>query len=120
MIFNSQQKEDEFLINYLLKKNENYSDGTFLECGALDGILYSNTKTLEDYYGFSGILIEPQLSQYNDLIINRDKKNEFYNTVISNFDEDYLDFIGHSDAPVAERGIMKTWDNMGDITRKII
>lgn len=64
------------------------------------------------------ILIEPQLSQYNNLLINIDKKNEFYNTIISNFDEDYLEFIGHSDVPVAEREIMKTWDNMGDITRK--
>jgi len=114
----SQQKEDLFIINKLLKKDEDYSDGTFLECGALDGILFSNTKTLEDYYGFNGILIEPQLCHYNCLKNNRNIKNEFYNTIISNFDEDSLDFINLSDVPAAERGIMKTWDNMGDITRK--
>jgi len=114
----SQQKEDLFIINKLLKKDEDYSDGTFLECGALDGILFSNTKTLEDYYGFNGILIEPQLCHYNCLIKNRNVNNEFYNTIISNFEEDYLDFINLSDVPAPERGIMKTWDNMGDITRK--
>lgn len=46
MIFYSQQKEDQFLINNLLKKNEDYSDGTFLECGALDGNLYFNRTTI--------------------------------------------------------------------------
>ena len=56
--FYSQQDEDKYIIQYILKNK--ISDGTYLEIGACDGILHSNTKTLEDFFGFSGILIEPQ------------------------------------------------------------
>ena len=56
--FFSQQDEDKYIIQYLLK--EKIDDGTYLEIGACDGVLYSNTKTLEEYFGFKGILIEPQ------------------------------------------------------------
>ena len=52
----SQCQEDIFL-------NENYfhnkKNGTFIELGALDGVVYSNTKFFEDQHGWSGILIEP-------------------------------------------------------------
>lgn len=48
--FYSQQDEDKYIIQYLL--NTNINDGTYLEIGACDGVLYSNTKTLEDYFGF--------------------------------------------------------------------
>jgi FkbM family methyltransferase len=96
--FYSQQDEDKYIIQYLLK--EKINDGVFLEIGACDGILYSNTKTLEDYFGFTGILIEPQLSFYNKLIINR-KKSKCYNYAITNTDDNYVDFIGDN----AEAGI---------------
>ena len=56
--FYSQQDEDKYIIQYLLK--EKITDGVYLEIGACDGILYSNTKTLEDHFNFKGILIEPQ------------------------------------------------------------
>ncbi len=56
--FFSQQDEDKYIIQYLLK--EKIDDGTYLEIEACDGVLYSNTKTLEEYFGFKGILIEPQ------------------------------------------------------------
>lgn len=46
--FYSQQDEDKYVIQYLLK--EKILDGTFLEVGGCDGILYSNTKTLEDHF----------------------------------------------------------------------
>ena len=83
--FYSQQDEDKYIIQYLLK--ERISDGTFLEIGACDGVLYSNTKTLEDYFGFNGILIEPQSVFFNKLKNNRNNEsNEFYNCAISNND----------------------------------
>ena len=34
----------------VLKLKEKILDGTFLEVGGCDGILYSNTKTLEDHF----------------------------------------------------------------------
>ena len=53
--FYSQQDEDKYIIQYLLK--EKIDDGTFLEIGACDGVFYTNTKTLEDHFGFSGIFL---------------------------------------------------------------
>ena len=72
--FYSQQDEDKYIIQYLLK--EKISDGTFLEIGACDGVLYSNTKTLEDYFGFNGILIEPQFNFFTNLKKNRNSKKK--------------------------------------------
>ena len=108
--FYSQQDEDKYIIQYLLK--EKILDGTYLELGACDGILYSNTKTLEDYFGFKGILIEPQPIFYNNLNKNRCRKsNELYNYAISNNDNKYIDFIGNN----AEGGLV---DNINtDITK---
>ena len=101
--FYSQQNEDKYIIQYLLK--EKMADGTFLEIGACDGVLYSNTKTLEDYFNFNGILIEPQKGFYDNLIKNRNsKKNELYNYAVSNSDTDFVEFIGNN----AEGGIVKS------------
>tara|TARA_B110000967_G_C18639857_1_gene437949 strand:+ start:29 stop:772 length:744 start_codon:yes stop_codon:yes gene_type:complete len=98
--FYSQQDEDKYIIQYLLKKKIN--DGTYLEIGACDGLLYSNTKTLEDYFNFTGILIEPQEHFFKNLKKNRDqKKNELYNYCVSNSDDEYITFVGNN----AEGGI---------------
>ena len=96
--FYSQQDEDKYIIENILK--EKIKDGVFLEIGACDGILYSNTKTLEDYFGFSGILIEPQKHFYDKLIINREKC-ECYNYAVSNSNNKTIEFIGNN----AEGGI---------------
>jgi len=91
--FHSQQDEDKYIIQYLLK--EKITDGTFLEIGACDGLLYSNTKTLEDYFNFKGILIEPQPDFYSQLCKNRNPiNNELYNCAVTNNDSLYIDFIG--------------------------
>ena len=76
--FYSQQDEDKYIIQYLLK--DKISDGTYLEIGACDGLLYSNTKLLEDHFNFSGILIEPQKSFFNNIKNHRSViKNELHN-----------------------------------------
>jgi len=92
MRFYSQQDEDKYIIQYLLK--EKITDGTFLEIGACDGVLYSNTKTLEDYFNFKGILIEPQKDYFANLQINRSTNNELYNCAVSNSNETEVEFIG--------------------------
>jgi hypothetical protein len=43
----------------------------FLELGASNGIIQSNTKTLEDKFGWSGILIEGNDVLFNDLKLTR-------------------------------------------------
>ena len=103
VIFYSQQDEDKYIIQYLL--NHFISDGTYLEIGACDGKLYSNTKTLEDFFGFQGILIEPQLEFWQRIHKNRSSQhNEIYNCAVSNINDDFVQFIGHGGA--AEAGLV--------------
>ncbi|XP_068246343.1 protein Star-like [Palaemon carinicauda] len=45
--------------------------GFFIEAGALDGQYLSNTLHLEKEYGWTGLLVEPNPSSYNELL----KKN---------------------------------------------
>lgn len=101
--FYSQQDEDKYIIQYLLKDKIN--DGTYLEIGACDGKFYSNTKTLEDFFNFSGILIEPQELFFNNIKNNRSmNKNELYNCAVTNSDSDYITFIGNN----GEAGVLNT------------
>lgn len=48
-------------------------NGTFLEIGALDGIIYSDTLMFEKYLGWNGILIEAQRDNIVSLRKNRPK-----------------------------------------------
>ena len=93
--FYSQQDEDKYIIQYLLK--EKITNGTYLEIGACDGKLYSNTKTLEDFFGFQGILIEPQKHFFEKIQYNRcQSKNELYNCAITNEDCETILFCGNN------------------------
>jgi FkbM family methyltransferase len=88
----SQQDEDKYILRYILKPHT--QNGTFLEIGACDGILYTNTKMLEDHFGFSGILIEPQPFMFEKLKQNR-PNCKCYNYAISNTEKEYVEFSGH-------------------------
>ena len=91
--FYSQQDEDKYIIQYILK--EKINDGTFIEIGGCDGILYSNTKTLEDFFGFNkGIIIEPIKHFYDKLIVNRPNCYNF-NCAVSNNDEKFVEYSGN-------------------------
>ena len=46
-------------------------DGYFVEFGACDGVLFSNTNLLEKDFGWTGILAEPNKSYKNELRKNR-------------------------------------------------
>lgn len=62
-------------------------DGIFLEMGAIDGVLYSNTKFFQDTLGWNGILIEPNPVQFGKLLYNRPLcKN--YEAVVSDIPEE--------------------------------
>jgi FkbM family methyltransferase len=99
--FYSQQDEDKYIIQYILKQK--ITDGTYLEIGGCDGVLYSNTKTLEDHFGFSGIIIEPQQHYFQKLQQNR-PNNKCYNCAVSNSSEEYIEFIGNN----PEGGVVET------------
>jgi FkbM family methyltransferase len=61
-------------------------DGYFIELGANDGISQSNTKNLELYHGWQGLLIEPSPQQFGKLIKNRKKRNSFFMCACVAFD----------------------------------
>ena len=54
-----------------LKYFHNLHKGVFLEMGALDGVLFSNTKHFEDAKDWRGILIEPNSVEFEKLSGNR-------------------------------------------------
>tara|TARA_R110000803_G_scaffold53962_1_gene110534 strand:- start:719 stop:1441 length:723 start_codon:yes stop_codon:yes gene_type:complete len=77
--FYSQQGEDFYIFKNLI--NQHRSDGTYLELGAWDGNVYSNTKFFEDELTFRGILIEPIPKIFKHLSYHR-PKNKCYNMAI--------------------------------------
>ena len=68
---------------YFFKDKRN---GTYIELGALDGVLYSNTKFFQDYLGWKGILIEPHPDKFRLLRANR-PQDFLFNDVVSNITE---------------------------------
>ncbi len=88
-MFYSQFGEDIYVYNNYINKPT--SDGKYVELGAIDGLLYSNTKFFEDQLNFSGVLIEPSES-FHELIINR-KKNICYKLAV-NKNNEKSEFLG--------------------------
>lgn len=64
MKFQSQHKQDEFVVNYFNQKE----NGIFVDIGAHDGISLSNTYVLEKELNWKGICIEPMEHQYKKLV----------------------------------------------------
>jgi FkbM family methyltransferase len=79
MKFYSQCGEDKILYEKYFKDKKN---GVFLELGAMDGVIYSNTKFFEDTLGWSGVLIEPHPQMFRTLQQNR-PNSKCYNCAIS-------------------------------------
>lgn len=63
----SQILQDLWVLYMLNEKSEGY----FVEFGACDGLVLSNTKLLEAHYSWSGILAEPAPCWHDDLRRNR-------------------------------------------------
>lgn len=63
----SQLKQDVFVLDHLRLKENGY----FVEFGATDGLLHSNTWLLENHFGWSGILAEPSRYWHDKLLTNR-------------------------------------------------
>jgi hypothetical protein len=82
----SQCGEDKFLEETFFSNKRN---GTYIEMGALDGKLYSNSKYFEDHLGWKGILIEPHPEKFKDLEINR-PNNHLFNELVSDANEPLL------------------------------
>jgi FkbM family methyltransferase len=73
---------DLFISNFF---SEVKSSKFYIELGANDGISQSNTKYLELYDGWNGVLIEPMPNLYSKLIKNRSASNIFVNSACCSF-----------------------------------
>jgi FkbM family methyltransferase len=97
-MYYSQAQEDIFLHQNIFKNKQN---GKYIELGALDGVLYSNTKFFEDTLNWSGILIEPNPHKFDALKENR-PNNFLFNNLVSCHTEplDFRCFV-HNHAAVS-------------------
>lgn len=55
----------------LFRKYLNFSHGVFVEAGANNGIDQSNTVLLENNFGWSGLLVEPNPHKFKECQANR-------------------------------------------------
>lgn len=84
----------------------NYENGVFIEVGAHDGETQSNTKLLEEFYGWTGILIEPSPSLFPILCKNR-PYSKCFQCALGTMKEDgtfaYGDFDGSAMSSFTDR-----------------
>ena len=78
-MYYSQCGEDKFLNDTFFKNKKN---GVYIELGALNGVLISNTKFFEDKLNWKGILIEPHPEEFERLKCNR-PHNKLFNDLVS-------------------------------------
>ncbi|MEM1432610.1 MAG: FkbM family methyltransferase [Pseudomonadota bacterium] len=57
---------------WVLKRSNFLRDGFFVEFGAGDGVLLSNTFMLEKHFGWRGICAEPNAKYFKQLVANRE------------------------------------------------
>jgi hypothetical protein len=78
-------------INEIIFRNK--KDGFFVEIGALDGIVFSNSYIFEKYLNWSGLCVEPDL-RWRDSIIQNRKCNISFNVISDTSDLD-VEFCIH-------------------------
>ncbi len=75
MNFYSQCEEDKLLYEKYFKNYSLEGKKYYFEAGAVDGVLYSNTKFFEETLGWTGILVEPNPFMFTKLCLNRPNNN---------------------------------------------
>ena len=103
MTYYSQCSEDIFLNTNFFK---NKTNGVYIELGALDGVLYSNTKFFEDSLQWKGILIELHPEKFKLLEKNR-PNNFLFNDLVS-LHKEPLNFRYFVDCHAAVSGVEDT------------
>lgn len=94
-VFHSQMKEDRVLFNHYFRGRRN---GTFLELGAVDGHMFSNTLFFEQELGWTGVLIEAFPPLFARLQRNR-PKNKLFSQAICKEGQKTLEFYGTDSDP---------------------
>jgi FkbM family methyltransferase len=119
----SQLQQDLNVINYYNHKRRGY----FVEIGASDGIKLSNTYLLETQFNWKGICVEPILSTYSQLKINRpnsicidkavyNRSDMLVDFFISKDDELYSGIADHLTSHKAMVENNKIWEKTKTIT----
>ena len=85
--FKSQFGQDRYLLTLLRNKKH----GFFIELGACDGILHSNTYYFEKKLGWKGITIEPNPLYWEDL--NKNRNCGLSNKLCDDFSGKDVDFL---------------------------
>ena len=81
--FYSQSKEDQILYEKFFKNYKQEGQKYFFEMGAIDGVLFNNTKFFEDSLGWKGLFVEGNPFVFPRLLLNR-PKSLCVNAVVSN------------------------------------
>jgi FkbM family methyltransferase len=102
-MYYSQCGEDAFLNNNFFKNRKN---GTYIELGALDGVLYSNTKFFQDTLNWSGVLIEPHPHKFK--LLEKNRPNNFLFNHLVSCHETPLEFRYFVDGHAAVSGVENT------------
>lgn len=75
-----------------LEKYLNFNNGFFIEAGANNGILQSNTLFYEQKYNWNGLLIEPNIHNYEACKLNRPKCIIEHCALVSfNYDKEFIE-----------------------------
>jgi len=90
-MYYSQFEQDKYLNENIFK---NKSNGVFVDVGAYDGIVASNTYFFEKELGWNGICIEPNLESYNKLVKNRNCINLNVCAYSENIEVMFLELCG--------------------------
>ncbi len=81
-------------IDQKLEKYLNYDNGFFVELGANNGILQSNTFYFEKFRNWKGVLVEPVLHNFLQCKLNRPKSKAFCNACTPfNFPEKFVEIV---------------------------
>jgi len=97
MKFYSQEQSDQIIYEKYYKDTP-LKNGVFLEVGALDGVIYSNTKFFEDTLDWTGVLIEAVPMAFEKLEQNR-PNCKLYNYVVTSKPEKEVNFVTGDLAP---------------------
>lgn len=112
----SQDGQDQYIHQSFFKNKKN---GFYIEIGANNGISLSNTLVFEQL-GWSGLGVEPLPDVYDQLIQNR--TCECVNGVISNSDEEEIEFLQVSGYAEMLSGILSEYDpeHLNRVNRELV
>lgn len=86
--YNSKKKPIDLILDDIFESKKN---GFFIELGANDGLIQSNTAFFEFNRGWKGVLVEPSQIAYNECLKNRPNSTCFNVACVSNnYKEDII------------------------------